>query len=102
MNYYWPPLIAQKQDLLFQLESRFYYCADSLEKANENWFMSEKHALVNELRRLITVVKTNDKSQKRRINKTSTFLMLKKFKFKTTVQNKSLQIKISQILSKKL
>jgi len=47
----------------------------------------EKHALVNELRRLITV-KANYKSQKRRINKTSTFLMLKKFKFKPTFENK--------------
>ncbi len=30
MNYYCRTLLkAQKQDLLFQLESRFYYCADS-------------------------------------------------------------------------
>ena len=75
MNYCLPLLIAQKQDLLFQLESRFYYCADSLEKANEIGLSPvEKHALVNELRRLITV-KAYYKSQKRRIKKTSTFLM---------------------------
>jgi hypothetical protein len=52
----------------------------------------EKYALVNELRRLITV-KANYKSQKRRINKISTFLMWKKFKFKPTVRNKSLRMK---------
>ena len=52
----------------------------------------EKHALVNELCRLIAV-KANYKSQKRRINKISTFLMLKKFKFKPTVENKSLRMK---------
>ena len=62
------------------------------------------HPLKNtlEMRRLITV-KANQKTQKRRINKTSTFQMKRKFKSKPTVKNKSLRIKkIPQILSKNL
>ena len=53
------------------------------------------------MRRLIPV-KDNQKSQKRRTKMISTFLMRKKFKSKPTVNNKSLRIKILQILSKKI
>ncbi len=52
-----------------------------------------------ELRRLIPV-KDNQKSRKRRTKMISTFLMSREFKSKSTVNNKSLRIKILQILSK--
>ena len=54
-----------------------------------------------ELRRLIPV-KDNQKSRKRRTKMISTFLMSREFKSKSTVNNKSLRIRIPQILSKNL
>ncbi len=53
-----------------------------------------------EMRRLIPV-KDNQKSRKRRTKMISTFLMRREFKSKLTVNNKSLRIKILQILSTK-
>ena len=54
-----------------------------------------------ELRRLIPV-KDNQKSRRRRTKMISTFLMSREFKSKSTVNNKSLRIKILQLLSKKV
>ncbi len=54
-----------------------------------------------ELRRLIPV-KDNQKSRKRRTKMISTFLMSREYKSKSTVDNKSLRIKILQLLSKKV
>ncbi len=53
------------------------------------------------MRRLIPV-KDNQKSRKRRIKMISTVLMRMEFKFKPTVNNKSLRIRILQIWSKKI